>query len=139
MSYTELGLLEKWLRSTLTGSALTALGLNGTYGYLIPQGQSSPNLVFGLVSGDDDNTLTGIRNGTDFVFYVKCVDVSTDSARAETIMQAADSLLQQASVTTTGLVIRSCHREQTIKYPDVYEGKTAWHVGGNYRIEVGQG
>ena len=139
MSYTELGLVEKWLRGKLLVPALTTLGLNGVYGYVVPQGTPSPNVVVSLVTGNDDNTLNGTRNGTDFIFLVKCIDISTDSARAEQIMAAADSILQRAQDSVAGLTVRACQRESVVKYPEQYEGKTAWHVGGNYRIEVGQG
>ena len=139
MDFLETGDVETWLLAQLKpGGALDAtlktLGVTGVYGYRRPQNKPGPHVVFSLVVSQDENAGNGTRGATKLTYLVKAVAEGEDSAPADAIMRRVDILLQQKTGSVPGLLIKGCVRELVIKYPEVYEGKVHWHVGGQYYL-----
>lgn len=136
MGFLESGLTETWILQTLQADATLAAA--GIYGYVVPQGSTFPCLVLSLVTALDSNALNGFRGATEVIYLVKAIAAGSDSSGADALMARADGLLQRQSGTVTGLKILSCHRESVVKFSEKFDGKTYWHIGGQYRIWVEQ-
>ena len=143
---TELGLVDTWLTSTLTGhTGLTALVGSRVYDALAPQGAVYPHVVFQLqAAGADTVVVGGIRLAANVLYAVRAVTAvlttaqSPGYASARAIAAQIDAALHAKRATVTGGAVLSCHRERPLKLPpETSTGGAMYYAeGGLYRIRV---
>jgi len=127
--------LEQALYDRLRGSADLTNLLGGEYIYnnLAPDNASLPFVIFSLVSGTDDNVSpTRSRN---FVYVVKVV-TDRGLAAAGDIEEVIDRLLHNQTLTVDDWRNFWIAREGTVRYVEVEQGFSYYHVGGTYRIRL---
>lgn len=126
---------EEFVYATLRGDA-TLMGLvSGVFvGGSAPQGTAYPFIVLQLMSGNDTSAVGGIRIWGDLVYLIKVVGETADYQTMRGAVARMDALLHRSSGTSTDGTIWACVREQTIRLPEVVQGKQYRHDGGMYRI-----
>ncbi len=127
---------EEQLYNTLkAGTALTGM-LGGTYIYnsLGTRGSAItyPLVIFTKSSGLDDNTSP--HRAKTLVYQVTGIS-DKGKKEAQTIDNACDALVHDASITITGWGNYWCRRASDISYVEqIAGGKVLWHEGGLYRV-----
>ena len=119
------------------GTALTALlaGTTSVYESLVPRGAALDAVVFSLQGGGDANWTP--RRRKELRYMVKAVsDGSVKTAGA--IDAQIDTLLHRGTLTVSGWTSISVMREADVSYAETTpEGRNYWHVGGVYRLRIG--
>lgn len=112
-------------------------GTAGTVYYALAPVQagsaSVPYVIFERSSGSDEYWFAGAHHvRTEYV--VKAVSNRQWPSEAQDMYEDAHAKIQQQGLSVTGYNALRCERTATLEYrdPDGY-----WHVGGVYRIEVG--
>jgi hypothetical protein len=118
------------------GTALVAeLGGTAIYQGLAPLEADPPFVEFHWQGGGDEN-LTPSRMVNE-VWTVK--GVASTLAQANDIADMVDALLNGATLTAAGWVNFWTAREGSMRYVEVdEEGEIVYHVGGMYRVRMGQ-
>lgn len=119
------------------GSAIYSRLSTGTvnaYNTLAPQGSAAPYVIFQRQDAQDEHTFSdGGAGGVVADYAIKVVSSHKFIGEAQALYGPVHTLMQDASLTATGLNFIRCRRTSTLSYrdPDGY-----WHVGGIYRIEA---
>lgn len=134
----ELTRVDQWLYETLSGDAAlgSAVGTR-VYADVAPQGAAFPYLVFSYQGGSDKRGVGTARYFVEALYLVKAVRQGESYQPLQTVMDRVDALLQGSSGgTATGGTVYASVREQSVRFPEVTEGRQYRHLGGVYRITV---
>lgn len=126
---------EEWLYDTLHGDATLMAEVVDVYGGGAgPEGTAYPFATFQMMSGIDLMVVGAFRVWTELVYQVKIVGETADFQDLKTAVARIDALLHRASGSSADGTLWACVREQTIRMPEVVEGKQYRHSGALYRL-----
>lgn len=130
--------VDQWLHDTLTTDpTLTALVAGRVYADLAPLTARWPAVIFNEQAPVDSLGVGGERILTSGLWQVKAItDEPSWQGLGRQAADRVDDLLHGASGTAGGVAVGTCHREQTVRFVEVVEGKQFRHLGGLYRINV---
>lgn len=117
---------------TLTGMLA---GTTAVYQGVAPAGAATPFVVFDTQAAVDTYVLGG-RATEDYLFLVKAITKGRSAARAGTIADRVDAVLTDGTLSVSGQNHLYLRREGQIRYEEIDQGDTYWHVGGQFRIVV---
>jgi len=129
--------LKTGIYSELTGgSALMALATGGVWDKVAPGTASFPYLIFELGTGNDSYSLAG-RTSMDYTLTLKAVDKSSSETVAGNIIDAVETLLNDATLTITGWGNIYLRREARVgSYAEIDGNDVYQHVPAVYRLTV---
>jgi hypothetical protein len=129
--------VEEWIYATLKGdSTLMALLASAEVwnGGTAPQGTPYPFLTIQHMSGIDLVEVASNRIWTNLVYLIKVVGESADYQTLRAAVARIDTLLHRASGTAADGTVWACVREQTIRMPEILDGKQYRNDGFMFRI-----
>lgn len=133
---TVISALDTGLYTKLNVSAITTLlGGSKIYAMIAPIGTALPYVIWQWQGGGDENlTPSRMRN---IVYTVKAV--ADTKAAAAAIDAQIDAALHSQELAVPGWTNFWLAREGDIQYAEVEDdGNVVYHIGGMYRIRLGQ-
>ncbi len=126
-----------WLLTQLKGdSTITTALTGGIWPLQAPEGAVPPYAVVSPMGGRDISPM-GVRLLYEGVYQVRMWGYATASDTLKTAGNAADTLLQRGSGTTSGANILSCIRDNPLPPVAEWDGQQLRiGIGGLYRLQI---
>lgn len=132
---TDLDVIDRFLHNTLTTDAgVTALVDDRVFGYVVPEGEPFPAIVFQYMGGIDVRVSGAKTLAVNAVYLVKAVAQGSSFSGADAIAKALHNALQAASGVDAGGYVYSVVRESPFSLVTVEDKVRYNHRGGLYRI-----
>jgi hypothetical protein len=101
-----------------------------------PSGATFPYVVFSKQSGVPTETMGNPDAFENDIWLVKAVDKDTSADDAEAIQARVKALLNDATLSISGVTLTYLRRQSDVEYEELTDGVRYQHVGALFRLVV---
>ena len=133
MNAVETGIYSKLTADTGAGGLMVTA--TGVYHRVAPAGAVVPYVLFNKQSGVHEFARAA-RMWRDYLYLFKIIDEGYSTARAGTLLERIDTLLNDGTITISGYSLMEMRRQSDIEYEEISDGVVYQHVGALFRIWI---